>query len=54
MMRFVWRKFSCSKEVQEVIGEAEEQSVDKIIEGYIATWRLFLILHVILFHKQPF
>lgn len=37
MMRFVWRKFSCSKEVQEVIGEAEEQSVDKIIEGYIAT-----------------
>lgn len=43
------------QQVQEVIGEAKEQSVAKIIEGYIATWRrLFLILHVILFHKQPF
>ena len=37
MMQFVWRRFSCSKKVQEVIGEAKEQSVDKIIEGYIAT-----------------
>lgn len=49
-------QFSCCKKVQEVIGgKAKERGVDQIIEGCVATWRrLFLILHIILFHKQPF